>query len=161
MRVVLAADDNYARPLAVAGRSVITNLAADRHLELYVLDNGIGAENHGLVMSSFHDPRVRVVWIEDVAETIASFPTYGFFSTAAYARLLIPSLLPADIDRVIYIDCDVLARRDLGGLYDLPLDDFAAPASRTWGRRMLPGRGDWPCGTRKAGGPTNSTSTAA
>jgi lipopolysaccharide biosynthesis glycosyltransferase len=128
VRVVLAADDNYARPLAVVGRSVIANLDGDRPLEIYVLDNGITELNRRTVMSSLRDRRVEVVWIEDVAKTIADFPTYGFFTTAAYARLLIPDLLPTSVDRVIYLDCDVLVRRSLAALYDLPMGDFAALA---------------------------------
>lgn len=128
VRVVLGADDNYARPLAVTGRSVIANLEPDRRLTIYVLDSGISAQLRDLVRSSFDDPRVEVVWSEDMSKVVAGLPTYGFFTTAAYLRLLIPTLLPATVDRVIYLDCDVVVRRSLAALYDMPIDGRAALA---------------------------------
>ena len=126
VRVVIAADDNYARPLTVTGRSVIDNLAPGRRLELFVLDNGIGAANRALILESLRHEHVEVRWIEDVGATLAGLPTYGFFTTAAYSRLLIPELLPADVERVLYLDSDTLVRHDVGALYDLPFQEFAA-----------------------------------
>jgi len=40
---------------------------------------------------------------------------------AAYNRLLIPSVIPAE--RALYLDCDVLVTGDIGPLLDLPLGD--------------------------------------
>ena len=101
VRVVLAADDNYAIPLAVTGRSIARALATDRDLVIYVLDNAISPDKRAKIVNTL-EPRAEVVWLENVGETLADLPTYGFFTPAAYSRLLIPELLPPDIDRVLY-----------------------------------------------------------
>jgi lipopolysaccharide biosynthesis glycosyltransferase len=52
----------------------------------------------------------------------------GWFTTATYARLLIPELLPESVSKALYMDCDLVARRCVGGLFDLPLEGRAALA---------------------------------
>jgi lipopolysaccharide biosynthesis glycosyltransferase len=42
---------------------------------------------------------------------------------ATYLRLLLPELLPANLDRVVYVDCDVLIRTSLAALYEIPLGE--------------------------------------
>jgi len=153
VRVVLAADDNYAIPLAVTGRSIISNLESDRRLEIYVLDNGITPDKRETVTSSFKDPRVDVVWLADVNATLAGLPTYGFFTTAAYARLLIPKLLPTEVDRVLYFDTDLLVRRDVTPLFDLELGDHVALAVPDMGAPYVScpwGLANWYANGRKA-----------
>ncbi|HEX3776566.1 MAG TPA: glycosyltransferase family 8 protein [Polyangiaceae bacterium] len=126
--VVLAADDGYARALATAGRSLIANLGADRRLCLSVLDMGFSPENRQKLMSSFGHKRVRVNWVDSARELVAGLPTRAWFSTAAYARFLIPELLPESVERALYLDCDLIARRCVGELYEIPMKDRVALA---------------------------------
>lgn len=45
---------------------------------------------------------------------------YAHFSAANFYRLLIPSMLPG-LERVLYLDCDLLVRAPLDELFDAPL----------------------------------------
>jgi lipopolysaccharide biosynthesis glycosyltransferase len=54
-------------------------------------------------------------------EGIPSFSELQGF-TPHYHRLLIPEVLPVDIDRYIYLDCDVVVRRDITGLWNIELE---------------------------------------
>ena len=51
-RVVMAADDGYAMPFAVTGRSIIRHLDSTRSLELYVFDTGISSVNREKINAS-------------------------------------------------------------------------------------------------------------
>ena len=133
VRVVLASDDGYAMALSVTGRSIIANLDPDRDLELYVLDMGIGEENRAKVLRSLDAPRVRVRLIEVDGATVAGLPTMEWFTTATYARLLIPDLLPAHVERAIYIDCDTVVRRSVADLFDLEMDGCLSLATHDQG----------------------------
>ena len=44
------------------------------------------------------------------------------WSRAAYYRLILPDLLP-DLEKIIYLDCDLAVLDDLGKLYDEPFND--------------------------------------
>jgi len=129
VQVAFATDDGYARPLAVAGGSVIRHLGKDRNLELYVLDMGISKFNRRKIEESFAGPQVKVTWITGKSEAVAGLPAGGpWLSSATYARLLLPDVLPAHVDRVLYLDCDLVVRRCVGELYDLEFDGAVALA---------------------------------
>lgn len=47
-----------------------------------------------------------------------------------FARYIIPSLLPESIERVIYLDQDVLVQKDLVDLWDLDMEGYPVAAAR-------------------------------
>jgi lipopolysaccharide biosynthesis glycosyltransferase len=161
VRVAFASDDGYARPLAVAGRSVIRHLGTDRNLELYLLDMGISELNRRKIEESFAGPQVKVNWITGTPEAVAGLPSGGpWLTSSAYARLLLPDLLPADVDRVLYLDCDLVVRRCVGELYDLELDGAIALAVLDMGSPFvcsLWGLGGWFESGRAASDPNFNT----
>jgi lipopolysaccharide biosynthesis glycosyltransferase len=61
------------------------------------------------------------------AAAFARLPIKPPFSTAIYYRLCLPSLLDG-LSRVIYLDADTVVLRDLGPLFDLPVEDLALAA---------------------------------
>jgi len=126
VHVALAADDNYARALTVAARSVIENLGRGRTLTIHVVDGGITPENRAKVEASLTRTNVALDWIGDVENKLRDLPTYGWFTPLTYARLLLPDLIPPSVDKVIYLDCDILVRHDIGELYDKEFGGNAA-----------------------------------
>jgi lipopolysaccharide biosynthesis glycosyltransferase len=129
VRVAFATDDGYARPLAVAGGSVIRHLGKDRSLELYVLDMGISKLNRRKIEESFASPQVKISWIIGRQEAVSGLPSGGpWITRSTYARLLLSDVLPAHVDRVLYLDCDLVVRRCIGELYDLEFDGAVALA---------------------------------
>lgn len=134
VRVAFATDDGYARPLAVAGVSVIRHLEKDRDLELYVLDMGISKLNRRKIEESFSSPNVKVSWITGTPKTFSGLPPGGpWLTNSTYARLLLPDVLPAHVDRVLYLDCDLVVRRCIGELYDHEFDGAVALAVQAMG----------------------------
>jgi hypothetical protein len=49
------------------------------------------------------------------------------FVPAMLAKLFLPTLLPADLDTVLYIDCDVLIRTSIVPLLQLQLNGTCLP----------------------------------
>ena len=133
--VVLAADDNFAMALAVTVRSALDNLSADRKLRLYVLDGGIKEATKEKLLQSWPRGRFDVEWIRVDTTALAGLPISGHVNLVAYYRILIPRVLPAVVDRVIYLDSDMIVLADLARLWDCELSgrwclaaqDCAAP----------------------------------
>lgn len=46
-----------------------------------------------------------------------------------FARYLIPSLLPENVERVIYLDQDVLVQKDLAELWDVDMEGHPIAAA--------------------------------
>jgi len=64
---------------------------------------------------------------------IAKFPMPNgkllkHISAATYYRLLIPELLPSTVQKVIYLDCDIIVRKSLHELWDTDISNFALGA---------------------------------
>jgi lipopolysaccharide biosynthesis glycosyltransferase len=125
--VVLAADDRFSRPLAVTVRSIVSQLSDGRALDMYLCDMGITPENRAMIDSAAGHDQVRVEWISSLSKEVEYLPTaVTHISRAAYARLFIPSVLPPETEKVLYLDSDLIVRRCVASLFDSPVGDFAA-----------------------------------
>jgi lipopolysaccharide biosynthesis glycosyltransferase len=119
LAVAVAGDDAYAAPMAVTVRSLLDTLAPAWRLELFVVDGGLCTDNRRRLAESWGDD-ARVHWIVPDVGRVARLPVSDHASTSAYLRLLLPKLLPDAIDRVLYLDSDLLVRRDVGQLWKVP-----------------------------------------
>src|SRR6202051_81678 len=70
---------------------------------------------------------LRLRQIENRFQGPASWPSH--LTAATLLRLLLPSVLK-DIDRVVYLDCDLVVLHDIATLYDTDLSDF--PLAACW-----------------------------
>nr|WP_259087438.1 glycosyltransferase family 8 protein [Salinibacter ruber] len=124
--IACGSDDNYARPLAVTLYSALRNLkASGRPVDLYVFDGGISTESKNRlhrVVEGASDGSVHLEWVDPDTSALGNLPTREGVSTGAYLRLLIPEHVPADTDRVIYLDSDLLVKADLTRLWDKSMD---------------------------------------
>ncbi|MGQ9574270.1 MAG: glycosyltransferase family 8 protein [Thermoguttaceae bacterium] len=133
--VVCAADDRFAMPLGVMVRSALANLRGSAWLRLFILDGGISAENRRLLERSWPAGRAAVQWITAEAEALRDLPVSEHVTAATYFRVLIPRLLPASLDRAIYLDSDTVVLADLVRIWEEPFEgadclavqDLAAP----------------------------------
>lgn len=133
--VVFAVDENFAMPLAATLRSALDCLSGDRRMRIYVLDGGIRLATKYRVHRSLPAGRFELNWVEVDDSALGFVPVSGHAKRVNYYRILMPQLLPAELQRVIYLDADLIIRADLGKLWDLDLNgtpclaaqDCAAP----------------------------------
>ena len=133
--VVAAADDNFAMPLAAMVKSILCNLAPDRHLVLYVIDGGLGEELRTRLLASWRSDRLLVRWLQPELAALQRMKITGHVNLLTYSRLLIPDLLPACHQKALYLDCDIIVLADLATLWDqdpgahhvLAVQDMTAP----------------------------------
>jgi lipopolysaccharide biosynthesis glycosyltransferase len=120
--VVCAADNHYAMQLAVVLRSVLENLSKTRVLDAYIIDGGIDGNNKQKISQTLAAENCRITWLEVPDKAFADLKVNGHISTATYYRLLIPELLP-DLDKVIYLDSDLIVNVDISSLWDTDISD--------------------------------------
>lgn len=58
---------------------------------------------------------------EDMQHVIANISSIGIWTQACMYRLLLPALIP--VDKIIYLDCDVLVNMDIAELWQVDLGD--------------------------------------
>lgn len=146
--VCFATDNGYAPFMGVAIQSVLASKGKDEFIRFYILDAGISDLNKQRLQSlrQRYEGFSLVYYPVDM-KFFASCPIVNLhLSRAAYARLLLGSLLPDVVQRVIYLDCDVLVRSSLAELFDTNLDGCVVGGVKDWGVMNLGRKGEhaWP-----------------
>ena len=123
MNILFSSDDNYARHLGVAIYSLLTNNANVADLRIFVVDNNISAANiNKLQQITAAFDNVKLIFIpfkkwSDSLQLNMSWP----ISLSSYARLFVGEMLPIDVDRILYLDCDIVIKGSLSSLWDIDL----------------------------------------
>lgn len=134
IQVAFACDRNYVMPLTVALCSAAANCDRARSLVFNIFQNGISPSVREKVEGSLRRiefPDAYINWLEAPIEHVASFKMVKEWLTpSAFVRLLIPDLLPIDIEKVLYLDCDIVVNDDLGELWDMDMDNKSLLAAR-------------------------------
>ncbi|KAA2232462.1 glycosyltransferase family 8 protein [Salinarimonas soli] len=122
--IVTAGDAGYALPMTVALHSALTALDQTRAVKVFVIGHEIDPGHQARATAALRGahPHVEVGWLRADQSSFSGLPTSHWHSPAMYLRLLIPSLLPAEFERVLYIDGDVVVSRDLSPLWSLGMN---------------------------------------
>lgn len=121
--VACATDDRYAMPLAVTMLTAARSLPPGTRLRLFVLDGGLSEENRHRLEASWRNEPIELNWLQPDPNQVAGLKTSHHISPVAYYRILLPLVLPETLQRVLYLDCDLLIRDDLTQLWCQPLAD--------------------------------------
>jgi lipopolysaccharide biosynthesis glycosyltransferase len=123
--LVFAGDERYARGIAVAMHSTLSHLSAAFRPEIYVLGNDLSESSRvrllKVVKAVSRSDELR--WMQIPSERFGHLATINHLTPAAYTRLLIPEIVSRHIRRAVYLDADVMVRRDLSPLFTIELGD--------------------------------------
>ncbi|MGC1314985.1 MAG: glycosyltransferase family 8 protein [Candidatus Acidiferrum sp.] len=126
--MVLACDGGYAMPLATTLRSIAEANRSWWPLEVYILSDGFSEVTKKKVEDSLPKGSCSIEWLPVDLTPFAGFSTIKHISTATYARLLIPRMLPDNIHLALYLDSDILVLHDLARVRELDLGGAALGA---------------------------------
>ena len=128
IHVCLSSDDKYARHLGVTIASILVNKAPEDELFFHILDGGISRENRSRLESLQNLASFKIEFLAVDTSLFQNFPldTDGpaHVSLATYYRILLPEFLP-HIEKIIYLDCDVICRSSLAPLYADDMQGFS------------------------------------
>lgn len=114
VNIALVADASYAMPATVTLHSIAKH--SSRMTTFYIIDCGLGAESKDRMMRSMvGKPNISLVFIPLGDDGL------GAFLGPVWAKVDLVNLLP--VERVLYLDADILARGDVGGLWDTDLGE--------------------------------------
>ncbi|MBR2210295.1 MAG: glycosyltransferase family 8 protein [Bacteroidales bacterium] len=132
--IVCATDDNYAPYCGIMLTSVLEN-NKDREVSAYILiDKPLQEiqQKRFKQLSDKYSARIEFVMVDK--SFFEKFPIKGdeknvkHWSIVTYYRLYAEELLPKDVDKVLYLDCDIIVNRPIGGLFDMDWEEYAVGA---------------------------------
>lgn len=130
VEVALASDETYACGLLVTAASMGSHMSPDVTLAISVLDGGLRDDTFASIVEKVKGVHERTEFqrLRIDESLFAAFPEWAG-NRMAYARLLLPELLPTT-DHVVYCDTDYLWLTDVTELWRLRDDSVILQSSR-------------------------------
>ena len=146
--MLVAIDDAYVMAAACTLRSVVDHLPVGRRLAIHVLADQVPVSSREALERSLGEPGVvKVLWHEmdfvDLHRARLN-PVLEYISRSTFSRLVLDARLPSALDRVLYLDCDLIAFQDIGLLFDMDIGGNTVLAARDQWIQTLAHRGHIP-----------------
>jgi lipopolysaccharide biosynthesis glycosyltransferase len=141
--IAVATDNNYSILLAALLKSIEVNHKTPEKIDVYVIDDGISAGNIRKLKSQVTGDIITLHWLkssEIIPADIRMPLDSSAFPVTAYMRVLAPNALPASVNKMIYLDVDMIVQEDISKLWHIDLRDhifgavidFAEVVSTSW-----------------------------
>ncbi len=121
IHVAFITDKAYAIPTAAACQSIIQNRAPSTHISIHVVTTGLSHAVRQWI-TGIQTPGVEVEIIDLMNDIEHLAQDHPHVSPVALLKFSLPNILPG-LERVLYLDSDVLILSDLVELFCTPLED--------------------------------------
>lgn len=126
MDVIFATNNNFCQHAAVAIASLLDN-NKDENINIHLFEIQCNAVNIYKIKETARKWNAKITVYHITPEIFKDFPPTGNYSIACYLRLLSPSLLP-DLDKVLYLDCDLVVNGSINELWNLDISNYSMAA---------------------------------
>ena len=132
--IATACDRKFAPPLTVMLKSLLASAAGARRFVIYVLSDGLRPAVRRRIQRSLTDRRAEIRFVEIDRRPLDKLKRSHHASPAVYFRLLVHTAVPEEIDRLIYLDADVIVNADLQALWQMDFHGKTLLAVQEQGR---------------------------
>lgn len=124
LHIAIASDENYARFVATLITSVIKNNSNFQQISFHLLSNGISETTLDKIKASIKYEKHHLIFydISDLEERL-SIEVPKTIALTAYARLFMNRIISEDIDKVLYLDTDIIVVNQLDKVWNIELED--------------------------------------
>ena len=125
--ILVTIDDNYLDPLLVMLYSLFISDVEEEY-SVYLLYNNIADNNIEIIRRQVEGKGNKFYPIKIDSSKLKEAPTTNRYPLEMYYRLLAVEFLPDNLDRILYLDPDMIIRGNLNELYNMDMNDafFAA-----------------------------------
>ncbi len=133
INIVLATDKNYAQHAAVTITSILCNTAQQSNIKFYIIDDNIDDDNKTKLQDTVKQFNSNIIFVKIPENSLNQVFVSGGITRAAYFRLAIPNILPKTVNKVIYLDCDLIVLDDIVNLWNLDMCQKPVAATEDFG----------------------------
>lgn len=121
MNILLSPDNSYVMPTIVLLQSLFES--EREPMDIYVIHSDLTEENIGKLerFVESHGSRMHLFTID--SDTFGGAHTSNHITKETYYRLLAQKLLPESVERVLYLDGDLLVTKPIRKLYNMSFTD--------------------------------------
>ena len=133
INIVLATDKNYAQHAAVTITSILCNTTQQSNIQFYIIDDNIDDDNKTKLQDTVKQFNSNIIFVKIPENSLNQVFVSGGITRAAYFRLAIPNILPKTVNKVIYLDCDLIVLDDIVNLWNLDMCQKPVAATEDFG----------------------------
>ena len=125
INIAFATNKNYAIHMVVAIASILSNNKSNRNICFYILHSELDSkdiQNIESVKKLATSFKVQFVFL-NLGDKFSNYSLDGYFSKETMYRLLLADIL-TNIDKILYLDPDIVVIKDISKLYNENIDDF-------------------------------------
>ena len=116
MNVMYTCDDNYVWLMGISTISLFENNKTIEDLQVYLLGDNISQENKDKLKKIGDQYGRKIQVIEIPPLTIPTALISARWPLAAFTRLFSGEILPVNVDKILYLDCDTIVSGDISEL---------------------------------------------
>ena len=125
MNIVLATDNNFVQHCCVTLTSILYN---NNDVDLYIITDGLTVENERLLESQTKkmNGKFHLALVDKSIISKFPMPKTGLnehISLATYYRLFVAEILPVTIEKIIYLDCDMVIVGSLEDFWKIDINN--------------------------------------
>ena len=92
-------------------------------MNLYCIHSELDEQDKECISSFNPSERIKYNFLEIDKELFSSFPTVKRYPVEIYYRLFAFRLLPIDMERILYLDVDIIVKGSIDALYNMSFDN--------------------------------------
>ncbi|AFY40836.1 glycosyltransferase family 8 protein [Nostoc sp. PCC 7107] len=126
--IVCTIDEKYAQHCAVMLSSLFSN-NPQQDFNVHIITDSISSREMEKLKLFLDKNKKSFEFISISKDTFRNAPVTHHVSIATYFRLCIPEVLPPNINRVLFIDSDIVIRKPITPLLNINIDNFSHAAA--------------------------------
>jgi lipopolysaccharide biosynthesis glycosyltransferase len=126
INIACSADDNFAQHLCVTLFSLMENVSNTYQINVFILDGGISELKRKKIIESLarFEKQARLHFISIDLCQFKDFNETKAISRATYPRIRLAEICP-ELDRILYLDADIVVEGDVSEIYFTDFHDKA------------------------------------
>lgn len=124
--VCYATDDNYLMHLCSSIVSLLTFSKNPQEVTIHILANNVSISNKKILIdiSKEYDSTIIFYDVNDLTKYIPLTLEVNKLSISTYLRLFLAEILPRSIEKILYLDCDVIINGNVWDIWENNIDDY-------------------------------------
>lgn len=125
MNIMYASDDNYAWLMGISMISLFENNKASKEVNVFLFGDKLSRENEKILAGIAEKYGRKFTHIDVEKVTIPDYIMSERYPKSTYSRLFAYDLLPSNVKKLIYLDCDIIVSGSLEDMFNRDVEGKA------------------------------------
>ncbi|MBP5308916.1 MAG: glycosyltransferase family 8 protein [Clostridia bacterium] len=120
MNVLVSINKGYVKHFEVMLHSILRH--TERSVKVFVRHDDLTEADFSVIRKEFPEAEFSFVYME--SSICSGFPTVKRYPYTVYFRIFAPVLLPENVEKILYLDCDLVLHNSIDGFYDSDFGEY-------------------------------------